>query len=111
MTTCETFSSGAASCRRAAPGTSAWTRCSAHSVCCAHACAATRAQRREPATKPVGKPDAGNPHVRFDERGGETDRLRGTAPLLDSTAEPFSPVCLQTDEGLGITRLPSHDMH
>jgi len=38
-----------------------------------------------PATKPVGKPDAGNPHVRFDERGGETDRLRGTAPILDST--------------------------
>src|SRR3984893_17697613 len=25
--------------------------------------------------KPVGKPDAGNPHVRFDERGGETERL------------------------------------
>jgi hypothetical protein len=24
---------------------------------------------------PVGKPDAGNPHVRFDERGGETERL------------------------------------
>ena len=23
--------------------------------------------------KPVGKPDAGNPHVRFDERGGETE--------------------------------------
>jgi hypothetical protein len=23
--------------------------------------------------KPVGKPDAGNPHVRFDERGEETD--------------------------------------
>ena len=22
--------------------------------------------------KPVGKPDAGNPHVQFDERGGET---------------------------------------
>ena len=35
--------------------------------------------------KPVGKPDAGNPHVRFDERGGETDRSRDTAPLLDST--------------------------
>ena len=31
--------------------------------------------------KPVGKPDAGNPHVRFDERGGETDRSRGTAPI------------------------------
>jgi hypothetical protein len=27
--------------------------------------------------KPVGEPDAGNPHVRFDERGWETER-----PLL-----------------------------
>ena len=35
--------------------------------------------------KPVGKPDAGNPHVRFDERGGETGRSCDTAPLLDST--------------------------
>src|ERR1700731_2637307 len=37
--------------------------------------------------KPVGKPDAGNPHVRFDERGGETGLgySAGTAPLLDST--------------------------
>src|ERR1700730_15070090 len=38
--------------------------------------------------KPVGKPDAGNPHVRFDERGGETERCRmaqATAPVLDST--------------------------
>ena len=36
--------------------------------------------------KPVGKPDAGNPHVRFDERGGETERLwPATAPFLDST--------------------------
>jgi hypothetical protein len=26
------------------------------------------------AAKPVGKPDAGNPHVRFDERGWETGR-------------------------------------
>jgi hypothetical protein len=25
--------------------------------------------------KPVGKPDAGNLHVRFDERGGETKRV------------------------------------
>ncbi len=23
--------------------------------------------------KPVGEPDAGNPHFRFDERGGETE--------------------------------------
>ena len=38
--------------------------------------------------KPVGKPDAGNPHVRFDERGRETGRCRmaqATAPVLDST--------------------------
>jgi hypothetical protein len=33
--------------------------------------------------KPVGKPDAGNRHVRFDERGGETDRQ--AAPCLSST--------------------------
>jgi hypothetical protein len=55
------------------------------------------------AVKPVGEPDAGNRHVRFDERGGETglwqaglrrrresagNRHRkppATAPLLDST--------------------------
>ncbi len=40
------------------------------------------------AMKPVGKPDAGNPHVRFDERGRETGRLQlaqATAPFLDST--------------------------
>jgi transposase len=39
-------------------------------------------------TKSVGKPDAGNPHVRFDERGTETGLLlkrAATAPFLDST--------------------------
>ena len=44
--------------------------------------------------KPVGKPDAGNPHVRFDERGGETGLCdsAGTAPLLDSTGHgPQAP--------------------
>jgi hypothetical protein len=44
--------------------------------------------RRGPAVKSVGKPDAGNPHVRFDERGRETERCRmaqATAPFLDST--------------------------
>ena len=38
--------------------------------------------------KLVGEPDAGNPHVRFDERGRETERLpkaQATAPFLDST--------------------------
>src|SRR5258708_37518489 len=43
-----------------------------------------------PTVKPVGKPDAGNRHVRFDERGRETGRCRmaqATAPFLDSTNE------------------------
>jgi hypothetical protein len=37
--------------------------------------------------KPVGEPDAGNPHVRFDERGGETERLPygSKPPRLSST--------------------------
>ena len=37
--------------------------------------------------KPVGKPDAGNRHVRFDERGWETGRRSASvlAPNLDST--------------------------
>jgi hypothetical protein len=36
--------------------------------------------------KPVGEPDAGNPHVRFDERGGKRDDVRvATAPNPDST--------------------------
>ena len=36
--------------------------------------------------KPVGEPDAGDRHVRFDERGWETERMaQATAPILDST--------------------------
>src|SRR5438270_11847860 len=41
------------------------------------------------AMKPVGEPDAGDRHVRFDERGWETERCRmaqATAPILDSTS-------------------------
>jgi hypothetical protein len=36
---------------------------------------------------PVGEPDAGKPHVRFDERGPETEWLSTTAPVLDSTQQ------------------------
>ena len=45
--------------------------------------------------KPVGEPDAGNPHVRFDERGVETERwpngpqpprLSSTLPLSDEAS-------------------------
>ena len=32
--------------------------------------------------KSVGKPDAGNPHVRFDERGRETGRCHRARPRL-----------------------------
>ena len=45
------------------------------------------------AVKPVGKPDAGNRLVRFDERGWETERCRmaqATAPILDSTLASFA---------------------
>jgi hypothetical protein len=38
--------------------------------------------------KPIGEPDALIRHVRFDERGWETERCRmaqATAPILDST--------------------------
>ena len=45
------------------------------------------------AVKPVGKPDAGNRLVRFDERGWETERCRmaqATAPILDSTKEDLA---------------------
>src|SRR5258708_15707586 len=49
-----------------------------------------------PAVKPVGEPDALIGHVRFDERGWETERCRmaqATAPILDSTfsAVPTAP--------------------
>jgi hypothetical protein len=42
-----------------------------------------------------GLADAGNRHVRFDERGWETERCRmaqATAPILDST-EAAVPAC------------------
>ena len=46
--------------------------------------------------KPVGEPDALIGHVRFDERGWETERCRmaqATAPILDSTKadNPVAP--------------------
>ena len=44
--------------------------------------------------KPVGEPDALVGHVRFDERGWETERCRmaqATAPILDSTLATFAP--------------------
>jgi hypothetical protein len=46
--------------------------------------------------KPVGKLDAGNRHVQFDERGGETDRECGTAPFLDSTSSLKMGCCVDS---------------
>src|SRR5438034_230079 len=46
-----------------------------------------------PSVKPTGEPDALIGHVRFDERGWETERCRiaqATAPILDSTIASFS---------------------
>jgi hypothetical protein len=51
-----------------------------------------------PTVKPVGEPDALIGHVRFDERGCETERCRmaeATALILDSTeAEIDTPKAL-----------------
>jgi hypothetical protein len=48
---------------------------------------------RESATKPVGKPDAGNPHVRFDERLGNGAAINCQCPRPSSTlpAAGFQP--------------------
>ena len=59
-----------------------------NSACCGCDACTIGAAAVSLAMKPVGKPDAGNRHVRFDERGGETGRLpmaQATAPFLDST--------------------------
>jgi hypothetical protein len=73
--------------------------------------------RRMPDVKPVREPDAGNPHVRFDERGRETKptaRIEApvrresrrqqllpaptaTAPVLDSTCAVKGVVTLQVE--------------
>src|ERR1035441_5906711 len=65
-------SGGVTRCRRKAPTSSLRNGCSVRWGWCDSkgrwACVC------ESTMKPVGKPDAGNPHVRFDERGWETGR-------------------------------------
>ena len=62
-----------------------------------------RAPVRESAMKPVGKPDAGNRHVRFDERGWET----GRRSCVSTRAHPrlYRP---STAEGQGDHRRKDH---
>jgi hypothetical protein len=42
-----------------------------------------------PKVKSVGEPDAGNPHVRFDERGAETEREPYGSQLPRLSSTPF----------------------
>src|SRR5512147_905217 len=64
---------GAIRCNRAAPAVSQKKRCTANWGYCRFV-EPNWSLVRESTVKPVGKPDAGNPHVRFDERGWETGR-------------------------------------
>jgi hypothetical protein len=77
---------GATRCNRVAPAASAMKWCSA-SWAYSDFGDSTWDLVRESTVKPVGKPDAGKPHVRFDERGRETGRRSASvlAPNLDST--------------------------
>jgi hypothetical protein len=54
---------------------------------------------RGPGVKSVGKPDAGNRHVRFDERGRETGllapRSSSTLPLRPRRHESETKQCCQ----------------
>jgi hypothetical protein len=59
--------------------------------------------------KPVGEPDALIGHVRFDERGWETERCRmaqATAPILDSTECDLraAPINFHSWESNGLAR-------
>src|SRR5258707_12125568 len=59
-----------------------------------------------PSVKPTGEPDALIGHVRFDERGWETERCRmaqATAPILDST-ETDMPTALRSVRFQGANR-------
>jgi len=62
----------------------------------------------------VGKPDASNPHVRFDERGWETGRRSASAlaPILDSTDGSVMQSAVQRFASVhgnkGIARLRPH---
>src|SRR3954470_7856015 len=84
MSACETSCHTATRWLRAAQPDSRTRLCSGIWACCD--CAMfTWACVREPLVKSVGKPDARNGHVRFDERGRETGWV-----LLHSVPRPSS---------------------
>src|SRR5260370_37443201 len=75
-------------CGRREPASSPRNGCMDLWACCA--CKVHCACVRESARKPVGKPDAGNPHVRFDERG----LGNGTAIRVSTRARPRLYRCM-----------------
>src|SRR5215469_15476070 len=85
---------GVTRCTRAAPTASVSKRCSASWEYC-NSALIRWSLVRESAMKPVGKPDAGNLHVRFDERGWETGRRSGVSarahPRLYNTSSGGIP--------------------
>jgi transposase len=65
------------------------------------------------AVKPVGKPDAGNPHVRFDERGRETERFSEAPPRPSSTLQIVGRkrhIAVDTDGRLLLVNLTPADI-
>src|SRR5215468_6100229 len=65
---------------------------------------------RRHAMKPVGEPDGGNRHVRFDERRWETERLaqpQATAPISDSTNFRLRAAIHPFDTAISLPSLPS----
>ena len=55
---------------------------------------------REPDVKPVGEPDAANPHVRFDERGVETEQGEvREAPTTERVGQQLGWYCQLNESG------------
>src|SRR3982074_1579906 len=87
MSACATSSPDGTKWQGVAPNGSPVTLSMENAVCCvSNAC--PNGLSACLTVKPVGEPDALIGHVRFDERGWETERCRmaqATAPILDST--------------------------
>ncbi|MFC2253599.1 hypothetical protein ACETRX_28485 [Labrys portucalensis] len=60
--------------------------------------------------KPVGKPDAGNPHVRFDERGRETGLRHRARPRLYKISGRKRHILTDTDGRLLCVRVHAVDI-
>ena len=74
--------------------------------------ACTQRRRRGPGVKSVGKPDAGNRHVRFDERGRETGatRHRALPRLYYFPVVPILLICICYRKSLANCRKNLHGL-